>query len=652
MANHYVMDFETISNCFVGCFIHYKENTEHTFVVHKLRNDFEKLLEFLENNAKNNEWHISYNGIAFDSQITHYILENKDKLLKHSGEVIARLLYAYAQKTIIKQDKKEFSDYPSWKMKIKQIDLFKMNHWDNMAKLSSLKWIQYSMDWKNVLEMPIHHTTEITTLEEIVMIIEYCLNDVESTKKIMELCKNQINLRKTIGNKYNIDCYNYSNTKIGSELLFKLYCEKTNKDSKTVKTSRTIRNEIIVKNILFNYIEFKSNVFTDFLNKVKNSIIKNTKGDFSHVVNFKNYNFIYGTGGIHQCISPGIYETDDNFIIKDLDVASLYPSIAIVNNMYPAHLGVEFYNVYKEDIVDVRLAEKAKKDKGDKAIVEGFKEAANASYGNSNSEHSWLFDSSYTMQTTINGQLLLTMLVEELLLEFPDAILLQTNTDGATLKFKKSDEEKYYKICKAWENKTQLILEYADYKKMIIRDVNNYIGIYTNGKAKCKGSFEWEDLQNCKPTHLHKNKSFLVIPKAIYEFYVNGTKPEDYLKTNSNIFDYCGAVKAKGDWNFKLTEIVQNDNNESVIKDTKLQKLNRYYISKTGHKIIKYNPDGREIQTEAGKWRQTLCNNMDTIDSDINNLDINYEYYLERIYKEIETISSINKHGYVQGTLF
>jgi len=43
---------------------------------------------------------------------------------------------------------------------------------------------------------------------------------------------------------------------------------------------------------------------------------------------------------------------------------------------------------------------------------------------------------------------------------------------------------------------------------------------------------------------------------------------------------------------------------------------------------------------------------MDTIDSDINNLDINYEYYLERIYKEIETISSINKHGYVQGTLF
>jgi hypothetical protein len=58
------------------------------------------------------------------------------------------------------------------------------------------------------------------------------------------------------------------------------------------------------------------------------------------------------------------------------------------------------------------------------------------------------------------------------LLELPEATLLQTNTDGATLKFKKVDEPKYYEICKAWESKTKLILEYADYSKMVIRDVN------------------------------------------------------------------------------------------------------------------------------------------------------------------------------------
>jgi hypothetical protein len=228
----------------------------------------------------------------------------------------------------------------------------------------------------------------------------------------------------------------------------------------------------------------------------------------------------------------------------------------------------------------------------------------------------------------------------------PDCTPLMQNTDGLEMMIPVQYKDLYMEICSEWEQMTKLQLEHDEYSKLIIRDVNNYIAVYKNGKTKCKGFFEYKDLA------LHKNKSFLVIPKAIYAYFVDGVKPEDYLKTNKNLYDYCGAVKAKGAWNFKLTEIVQNDKDESVIKDTKLQKLNRYYISKTGHKIIKYNPDGREIQTEAGKWRQTLCNNMGTIDSDINNLDINYEYYLERIYKEIETISSINKHGYVQGTLF
>ena len=63
------------------------------------------------------------------------------------------------------------------------------------------------------------------------------------------------------------------------------------------------------------------------------------------------------------------------------------------------------------------------------------------------------------MQTTINGQLLLSMLVEDLLINIPESVLLQTNTDGATLQFDKQYLNKYDEICKAWEEKTKLILE-------------------------------------------------------------------------------------------------------------------------------------------------------------------------------------------------
>lgn len=132
----------------------------------------------------------------------------------------------------------------------------------------------------------------------------------------------------------------------------------------------------------------------------------------------------------------------------------------------------------------MRLAEKRKKEGKNMAIIEGFKEAANASYGNSNSIHSWLYDPKYTMETTINGQLLITMLVEQWILNIPEAQLLQTNTDGATLRFPKEYLPVYEEICKAWEITTKLTLEFADYQAMYIWDVNNYIGHYTSGKVK------------------------------------------------------------------------------------------------------------------------------------------------------------------------
>lgn len=199
---HWVMDYETLYNCFTGVFEHYKTQETKIFVIHDLRNDFNAFVTFLQKCVTEKEWHISYNGLAFDAQVTHYVLDNHNKWSGLSGCEIASLIYGCAQRTIEKSNKNEFSDYPQWKMKIGQIDLFKMHHWDNAAKRSSLKWIQYSMDWQNILEMPIHHTTAIKTLEEIDTILEYCINDVRSTKEIYNRSKSQVALRKELTNTY------------------------------------------------------------------------------------------------------------------------------------------------------------------------------------------------------------------------------------------------------------------------------------------------------------------------------------------------------------------------------------------------------------------------------------------------------------------
>ena len=36
----------------------------------------------------------------------------------------------------------------------------------------------------------------------------------------------------------------------------------------------------------------------------------------------------------------------------------------------------------------------------------------------------------------------------------------------------------------------------------------------------------------------------------MYEYFVHGITPEEYLATKDNIFDYCGGIKIKGDWHF------------------------------------------------------------------------------------------------------
>lgn len=102
----------------------------------------------------------------------------------------------------------------------------------------------------------------------------------------------------------------------------------------------------------------------------------------------------------------------------------MYPSIAIVNGLYPEHLGPIFCEVYKDEIVDPRMA--AKKA-GDMSISDALKLAGNATYGKSNDQHSFMYDPLYTMRTTLIGQLSLTMLCEKICLEI-ESTMIQVNT--------------------------------------------------------------------------------------------------------------------------------------------------------------------------------------------------------------------------------
>ena len=566
---------------------------------------------------------MSFNGLGFDSQITEYILRNREQLLEQDGETIAKFLYGKAQEIINRQNTGEFLEFSPRDLSIRQVDVFKLNHWDNPAKRSSLKWIQYSMDWQNIKDMPIHHSTAVTSPEQIAEIITYCINDVKSTKQIMHLSKEQINLRKALTEEYNIDLFSASEPRISKELFLHFLSKQTGIKKAELRQMRTQRNQIIFKDIILPYIEFKTATFQNLLKKFQDVILYpgETKGGFKYSVQYKGVKTDYGLGGIHGARTSKVYNATEDMVIMTSDVTSFYPNLAIRNGWAPAHLPkVEFCELYEWFFEERKKIPK----KDPKNYV--YKIILNSTYGLSNDENSFLYDPQFTMSITINGQLSLTMLYEMICEEIPNAIPLMQNTDGLETMIPREYIDKYTEICARWEKITNLQLEHDKYSKLVLGDVNNYIAVTEDGKSKCKGRFEYKDLA------LHKNKSFLIIPKALHAYFVDGIKPEKFIAENLNIFDFCGGVKIKGDWKFYKHEIVSGN---FILEE--LQNTIRYYISNKGCKIIKKNnEDLREIQVEAGRWLQKLYINAE--EKEFEEYDINYDYYLEKIRKEINSL--------------
>lgn len=154
---------------------------------------------------------------------------------------------------------------------------------------------------------------------------------------------------------------------------------------------------------------------------------------------------------------------------------------------------------------------------------------------------------------------------------------------------------------------------------------NNYIAIYTNGKTKCKGAFEFEKLP------LHKNKSELIVRKAVFNWFVNNIPVEKTILEADNILDFCIGARVKRDAKFLYLDKNGREYN--------LPRTIRYFISTSGVIIKKRFNDGRiqflNVHPQRGKsWYQTLLNKYET--TDISEYNVNFAYYIKQAKDEIQ----------------
>lgn len=643
----YEYDIETYPNMFTLAAMNHVTGHRYYFEISDRRNDIELLCLFIDYcRTRKIRW-VGFNNIGFDYPVVHFIYAHR---YNRSLGVID--IYNKAMSIIKGGDSSRFA-HTVWESDwlIPQVDLFKIHHFDNQARSTSLKVLEFNMRMDNIEDLPFPVGTVLND-EQKEILKTYNFHDVNATRLFYNETLDMIKFREELSIRYDRNFLNHNDTKIGKD-YFIMELEKANEGScyKRVGSKRIIqqtpRDSIALKDVILPYIRFDHPEFNRILQWFNESVITETKGTFADVnCTVNGFKFDFGTGGIHGSVDSQIVYAEDD-VILDIDVKSFYPNIAIANNLHPAHLGHLFCVLYKNMYLERVQAQKS----GNKAVSDMLKLALNGVYGDSNNEYSPFYDPQYTMAITINGQLLLCMLAEKLLT--CDSIqMIQINTDGLTIKMPKYLSEWVKSVCVWWEGSTNLVLEYAEYSRMFIRDVNNYIAEYTDGKLKRKGAYEY-DLK------WYQNHSAVVVPKAAEAALVHGIDISEFIMSHDDVFDFFLRAKVP------RSNILEHGGQQ-------VANIVRYFISASGKKLEKImpaaGPEGaykrannltdayfNRVMEEVGDawdarihtknksvyeerrtgintgWLVEICNTVPT--NDITFYDINYQWYIKEAEK-------------------
>lgn len=651
-----VYDIETLKGLFLYVSKNLVTGKVSIFRIDRYRNDLYALVKHLREEY-DVEYLVSFNGLSFDAQVVQFILDNFEGWAYDSVTDIVATIYQFAQDVIDDTKYGKFPPYRERQLWKKQVDLFRIHHYDNESRRCSLKWLENSMDFPNIEEMPTDHRRDDLSEPEIAEIIRYCINDVEATIRLYWITRGDTELEEYAGrdkvqDRFDLmgefhlplEAMNWSDVKIGSELNKRGYAREAGIELNTVydlKKKRKSNAGFTFGDCIPNYVQFKTAKFQAFLEgirKIKVSLKKKDKQEFPIELNGTTYKI--KKGGIHSCEGKRIVVPGAHELLIDADVGSQYPNAIVKRGLYPSHLGPKWLINYKKTI-ELRLAYKERSNQEHrsmierrkyKGITEMLKKALNGGgFGMTNLYSNWQYDPLVQFSCTIGNQFEMLMLIEEL--ETNGIHVISANTDGIVCLLSDEMEDRYHDICRWWEEKVGNSemgkLEFTYYRKIIQTSVNHYLAIKTGGQLKRKGDFAISK-------ELHANKSRRIVPLAVERYFIDGTPVETTIRAHTNIFDFCIGVKASRDYHYEAADTKTGDREI-------YHRIIRYYISGSGKKLLKIkNPEcltkGRQVtQCEAGLWLSTVFNV--TSDKLATDLDINYNYYVTKagdLIRELE----------------
>lgn len=635
----YVYDIEVFPNVF-HCTVKNTETGElHKFEISCRRNQLDELVEFFHTvNTKytfgdlyttdikldTNILFCGYNNLHYDNAIINYIIDCYN-IMKYKGyRDICRSVFNLS-KVITTSSEDDNSAWRKWKYMIcfDSFDILTMLY-SNKLRVG-LKEIQVTMQYKNVQEFVADWQADLPE-NQIDSMIDYNINDVNSTEELLNRCKKDIDLRIAIEDEYGVRVLSKDGVNIGMKILTQKYLEKTGQTWYDIKDLRSPMSVIPLNSVILPFIKYDSPILTRVLNDMKSQIVSPGRKGYENKFVFEGLQYSVGVGGIHSVNKPEIIIPKEDEMLIDIDVASLYPSMLIEYEFYPKHLGPEFLEVYKQ-IKDERIEAK---HNGNKVKNETLKLALNGLSGNLQNEHNFCYSPFAVMQIRINGQLLLLMLAEKL--TQLGCRIVQANTDGLFVLLKKDVYSKVNNVCREWEQLTRLTLEEERFKAMYQYAINDYFAITEDDKVKEKGMF-------ITTVKLGKGLTPKIIPKAVINFFKNGVPVEETIKGCKDIRDFLMSEKTGKQWH------VEYNNKEQ-------QRTNRFYASTNGAYLWKWKekdtnrfdisipcPTEKQYQNMLTASGVTLLNYLD--DKPIEERKINYRYYIMEAYKIIRELKPL-----------
>ena len=507
----------------------------------------------------NQEWSVFHN----DNSGVRDFLSQREVIFcgfnnKHYDNHILKAIACGADPGLVKQinDFIIVDERPGWEHWFLKRNRFWFDSFDLMDDTqvgTSLKHIEAHLGL-NIEETEVDFDIDRPlTPEEIASTIHYCKYDVAMTAKLLTLRKGyleaKLNVGRAIGLPDQKSLY-MTNARLTAEALEAEYVQRY--DERNYRYPDNLDRSLIPTEVL------------EFFDRMHDESISD-EALFSSklLLPVDGADAVIAFGGIHHA-QPNYTEVSaGKRVIRNFDVASLYPSLMVYNGYTSRNIPSSeiFENFYHKRL-------QAKKT-GDKKTANTLKLILNTTYGASLAKTNPLYDPLMGRSVCITGQLYILELAMRYLAACRTLRIIQLNTDGLMISLDEAEMPTIYRLNDEWMQSKQLELEEDKISAIHQKDVNNYVMVFENGKVKTKGSYVTFGMAPAGAFSINNNHT--IVKKAVIEYFVNGTPVEDTINGCDDIHEFQIIAKAGG--GYKSVYRVPGDFEE---RKKRWQKENRF----------------------------------------------------------------------------